>query len=96
MALGKAGEEPLAAAEALAAELEGAGLQVLLDDRDAGTGAKLTDAELLGVPLRLVVGKRSLESGTVEAQVRRGSEDRDGVPLAGAAEAVAELWNSLP
>ena len=74
-----------------------AGLDVLYDDRDAGPGEKFADAELLGVPLRLTLGKRSLESGAVEAQIRRGRADHEGgVPLEGAAEAVAELWRSLP
>jgi prolyl-tRNA synthetase len=49
------------------------------------------------VPLRLTVGKRSVESGAAEAQARRGRKDfEDGVPLAQAAEAVQELWRSLP
>jgi prolyl-tRNA synthetase len=96
VALGKPGTPEIEAAEKLYAELIGAGVDVLFDDREAGTGEKLTDAELLGCPLRLVVGKRSLESGTAEAQARRGSEDRDPVALEGAAEAVAELWASLP
>ena len=70
---------------------------MLLDDRDAGPGEKFADAELLGVPLRLTVGKRSLESGRAEAQARRGRVDHEGgVPLQGAAEAVRELWASLP
>ena len=50
-----------------------------------GPGEKFADAELLGVPLRLTVGRRSLESGRAEAQVRRGRADLDGgVPLTGA------------
>jgi prolyl-tRNA synthetase len=49
------------------------------------------------VPLRLTLGKRSLDSGALEAQVRRGRADHDGgIPLEGAAEAVAQLWRSLP
>ncbi len=96
VALGKAGAPERAAAEALYDELRGAGLDVLLDDRDAGTGEKLTDAELLGCPLRLVVGRRSLESGAAEAQARRGARDLEPVPLEGAAEAVAALWKDLP
>jgi prolyl-tRNA synthetase len=95
VALGKAETPERAAAETLVAEIEAAELSVLFDDRDAGTGEKLTDAELLGVPLRLVVGKRSLESGTAEAQARRGARDLDPVPLAGAGAAVAELWRGL-
>jgi len=85
------------AAEKLYEELRAAGIDVLYDDRDAGPGEKFADAELLGVPLRLTLGKRSLESGVVEAQVRRDRVDHEGgVPLEGAAEAVAELWRSLP
>jgi len=95
--IGKPGTPEREAAEALYAELADAGLKVLLDDRDAGPGEKFADAELLGVPLRLTVGKRSLESGRAEAQARRGRADHeDGVPLQGAAEAVRELWASLP
>jgi prolyl-tRNA synthetase len=95
--LGRAGTPEREAAEKLYEELKAAGIDVLYDDRDAGPGEKFADAELLGVPLRLTLGKRSLESGTVEAQVRRGRVDREGgVPLDGAAEAVAELWRSLP
>jgi prolyl-tRNA synthetase len=96
VALGRRGDPARDAAETLAGSLEEAGLRVLLDDRDAGAGEKLTDAELLGVPLRLVVGRRSLETGTVEAQARRGAQDRDPVALEGAADAVSELWRGLP
>ncbi|HXS44185.1 MAG TPA: proline--tRNA ligase [Solirubrobacteraceae bacterium] len=97
VALGKPGTPERAAAERLYEELRAADLDVLLDDRDAGPGEKLTDAELLGVPLRLTVGRRSLESGRAEAQARRGRVDVEGgVPLEGAAEAVLELWRGLP
>ncbi|MFP5365059.1 MAG: proline--tRNA ligase [Thermoleophilia bacterium] len=97
VALGKPGSDELAAAEGLYRHLRAIGLDVLLDDRAAGPGAKFADAELLGVPLRLTVGRRSLESGRAEAQRRRGLQDIDGgVPLDGAAEVVAELWRTLP
>jgi prolyl-tRNA synthetase len=97
VAIGKPGTPEREAAEALYAELSEAGMDVLLDDRDAGPGEEFADAELLGVPLRLTVGKRSLDSGRAEAQARRGRADHDGgVPLRGAAEAVRELWASLP
>jgi prolyl-tRNA synthetase len=95
--LGRAGTPEREAAEALYEELRAAGIDVLYDDRDAGPGEKFADAELLGCPLRLTLGKRSLQSGAIEAQARRGLRDIEGgVPLAGAAEAVAELWRSLP
>jgi len=47
------------------------------------------------VPLRLTVGRRTLESGEVEAQVRRGRETRS-IPLEGAAQSAVELWRGLP
>ncbi len=95
VALGKEETPERAAAEKLHDKLVDAGMQVLFDDTDRGTGEKLTVAELLGVPLRLVVGKRSLESGTAEAQARRGTKDLEPVALEGAADAVAALWAGL-
>ncbi len=59
-----------------------AGLDVLYDDREASAGEKFADAELLGCPLRLTVGKRGIEAGEVEVQVRRGQEKRS-LPLDG-------------
>ena len=93
--LGKQGTEERELAERLYGELREDGLDVLYDDRDAGPGTKFADAELLGVPLRLTVGRRTLEAGEIEAQVRRGRESRS-VPLEGAAGAAADLWRSLP
>jgi len=93
--LGRAGTPERDLADRLYDELRAAGLDVLYDDRDAGTGEKFADAELLGCPLRVTVGRRTLEGGELEVQVRRGREAR-GVPLEGAADAVAELWRTLP
>jgi prolyl-tRNA synthetase len=93
--LGKPGSEEREAADRLYAELGRAGLDVLYDERDAGPGEKFTDAELLGCPLRLTIGRRTLASQEVEAQIRRGRETRS-LPLSGAAEAAAELWRELP
>ncbi len=97
VSLGKAGTPERAAADALYDELRAAGIEVLYDDRDTGNGEKFAEAELLGCPLRLTLGKRSLDSGRVEAQIRRGLQDvEDGVPLEGAAEAVRGILASLP
>jgi prolyl-tRNA synthetase len=93
--LGKTGSEEQTYADALYGELTAAGLDVLYDDRDAGPGEKFADAELLGCPLRVTVGKRTLSGGELEVQVRRGREAH-GVALEGAAEAVLELWRTLP
>jgi prolyl-tRNA synthetase len=59
------------AAEALYAELRGMGLEVLFDDRDARPGVKFADAELIGIPHRLVVSERGYESGELEYRHRR-------------------------
>jgi prolyl-tRNA synthetase len=93
--LGKEGEPAREVAEKLYAEMKQAGFDVLYDDRDASPGEKFADAELLGCPLRLTVGKKGIEAGEVEAQIRRGREKRS-LPLEGAAEAAAGLWQGLP
>jgi prolyl-tRNA synthetase len=95
VALGKDGSEERALGERVYEELQATGLKVLYDDRDAGPGEKFADAELLGVPIRVTVGRRTLADGEVEVQIRRGREART-VPLEGAAQAVAELWQSAP
>jgi prolyl-tRNA synthetase len=93
--LGKPDTEEFALAERLYGELQDLGLSVIYDDRNLGPGGKFADAELLGAPLRLTVGKRTLEAGEIEAQVRRGRETRS-VPLEGAAQAARDLWATLP
>jgi prolyl-tRNA synthetase len=100
VALGKPGTPEREAADALYETLQAGPLDVLYDERDLGPGEKFADAELLGCPLRLTVGRRSLESGEIEVQVRRGREQAAGLPLGGQPEellrAVDELWRSLP
>jgi prolyl-tRNA synthetase len=93
--LGKPDTEEFALAEKLYGELQELGLSVIYDDRNLGPGGKFADAELLGVPLRLTVGKRTIEAGEIEVQIRRGRESRS-VPLEGAAQAAADLWADLP
>ena len=92
--IGKAGDEAVTAAEALYDELTERGVEVLLDDRDAGPGEKLTDAELIGCPLRITVGRRALADGVVEAQVRStGAEHR--IPVDDASDEAAKLLAEL-
>jgi prolyl-tRNA synthetase len=93
--LGKPGSDERELAEKLYGELQETGLRVLYDDRDAGPGEKFADAELLGVPVRLTVGRRTLANGEIEVQVRRGRDTRT-IPLEGAADAAAELWRTVP
>lgn len=69
--------EPLReAAEQLYAELQDMGLEVLFDDRDARPGVKFADAELIGIPHRVVISERGLESNELEYRHRRDSEPR--------------------
>jgi prolyl-tRNA synthetase len=75
------------AADELYEALGAAGIDVLLDDRDARPGVKFADAELIGIPHRLVVGDRTLEAGKLEYRHRRDSESTE-IP---AAEAVAYI-----
>ncbi len=94
--LGKDPDGPeRAAADKLYSELGDAGVDVIYDDRSAGPGAKFADAELLGCPLRVTIGARSLESGQLEVQVRRGREE-SSVPLEGAAAAIGEMLADCP
>jgi prolyl-tRNA synthetase len=79
-------EALLAAAERLAEQLSEAGADVLLDDRAASAGVKFADAELIGVPTIVVVG-RGLRDGVVEVRDRRTGE-REDVPVQDAAAAV--------
>lgn len=69
-------EELRTAAESLYADLEARGLEVLFDDRDARPGVKFADAELIGIPHRLVLSERGLESGELEYRHRRDEESR--------------------
>ncbi|HYM55976.1 MAG TPA: His/Gly/Thr/Pro-type tRNA ligase C-terminal domain-containing protein, partial [Solirubrobacteraceae bacterium] len=98
--IGKAGTPEREAAEELYGTLREGGVEVLYDDRDAGPGEKFADAELLGCPLRLTVGRRALESGEVEVQLRRGRGEGPALPLGGEPQALLqaleELWQSLP
>jgi prolyl-tRNA synthetase len=100
VALGKPGTPERGTADGLYATLLAGGVEVLYDDRDLGPGEKFAEAELLGCPLRLTVGRKSLESGEVEVQLRRGRQSAAGLPLNGEPaellRAVDELWRSLP
>jgi len=79
-----------AAADALYAQLLADGVDVVLDDRDERPGAMFADWELIGVPVRVTVGERSLKEGRVELLVRRGMQS-EAVPVGEAVPAVRRL-----
>jgi prolyl-tRNA synthetase len=73
-------------AQAAATALEAAGLVVLLDDREARAGEKFADADLLGLPTRVTVGKKTIDDGAVDVRDRATGEERR-VPIESLAEA---------
>jgi prolyl-tRNA synthetase len=77
--------EIMAAAEKLYQDLLGLGVEALLDDRDERAGIKFKDADLVGIPFRVSVSRKSLAAGQVEFKERRSSEVRM-IPLAEAAQ----------
>ena len=88
------GEEITGAAEDLATALQIGGVRVMLDDRNASPGVKFADAELIGVPTIVVVG-RGVASGTVEVR-DRASGERAEVPLADVAHVLARTVRGIP
>jgi prolyl-tRNA synthetase len=75
LSLAGGSDEVAALAAGLADELSAAGRDVLLDDREARPGEKFADADLLGCPLRVTVGKKSLDDGSVDIRRRPETED---------------------
>lgn len=68
------------AVDALYAELQGAGIEVLLDDRKERAGVMFADMELIGIPYRIVLGERGLDKGMAEFKARRDTQSQD-IPM---------------
>ncbi len=77
-------------AENLYAELKAEGLEVLFDDRKESPGVKFNDADLLGIPIRVTISPRTLETNSVEIK-RRSEKESQLLPLEGIAERLDEL-----
>jgi prolyl-tRNA synthetase len=80
-------------AEGLYESLEQAGVEAVFDDREVTAGVKFADADLIGYPVQVVVGKRGVEAGAVDVKTRASGE-RAQVPLDGVVLAVRELLGS--
>jgi prolyl-tRNA synthetase len=76
LALHGGADEVLAEAERVGAALDEGGFDVLLDDRDERPGEKFADADLVGCPLRVIVGKKTLDDGQVDVRRRDGGDER--------------------
>ena len=85
--LAKGVNDANAAAEELYAALSRAGIEVLLDDRKDRPGSKFKDADLIGIPLRVNVGGRSLKEGVFEVYDRKSGES-ENLPVAEAADSI--------
>jgi prolyl-tRNA synthetase len=86
--------EVVQTAEKIYTELLDKGVEVLLDDRDERAGVKFKDADLIGIPVRITVGKKALVNGNVEIKLRSEPKPTP-VPVASAVEKTSELVNSL-
>ncbi|HEO70343.1 MAG TPA: proline--tRNA ligase, partial [Candidatus Hydrogenedentes bacterium] len=78
------------AAERLYADLQAAGIDVVYDDRNERPGVQFADADLLGVPIRLIVSERNLQKGELEYK-RRDTDEKGTIPVNGAVEQV-QAW----
>jgi len=83
-----------AEAEQIYQELEEAGLEVLYDDRAESPGVKFNDADLIGLPIRITVGSRSLQEGNIEIKLR-SEQERRLVPVVNLVDEVLKLKKDL-
>jgi len=88
-----ADEQAMSLAKAYDEELKASGMDVLLDDRDESAGRKFNDADLIGIPLRIIIGKRMLANNQVEIKIRRTGQviavDKNKVK-----EEILKLWKA--
>ncbi|HWL93342.1 MAG TPA: His/Gly/Thr/Pro-type tRNA ligase C-terminal domain-containing protein, partial [Phycisphaerae bacterium] len=87
-------EQVMATSQQIHDELAAAGVDVLWDDRDERAGFKFKDADLIGIPLRIVVGKRALGEGVVEFSIRKSPKDVEKIAPAAAVQRAKEFINS--
>ncbi|MCK5428282.1 MAG: proline--tRNA ligase, partial [Anaerolineales bacterium] len=86
--------EVVSAAESLHRDLADAGVEVLFDDRNESPGVKFNDADLLGMPIRLLVSPKSLSNGGVEVK-RRAEKESELVFIDNAVEKIKGLLDNL-
>ncbi|MBK5211882.1 MAG: proline--tRNA ligase [Coriobacteriia bacterium] len=91
--LAKEGDDAFRVAEDIARELADSGIETVFDDRSERAGVKFADADLIGWPVQVVLGKKGYENGTAEVKLR-GTEGKVEVPLNDVASHVANLVNT--
>jgi prolyl-tRNA synthetase len=87
--------EVVETAERIYSELSAGGHEVVIDDRETSAGVKFADADLMGFPVQVVVGKRGIDAGEADLKIRVTGE-RSKAPLGGATAAAAALLDSVP
>ena len=87
-------EEIISAGEKIYTQLLEKGIEVLLDDRDARPGVKFKDADLIGIPVRVTIGGKSLADGSVEIKLRAEETIRK-VKVDAAADEVSNIITAL-
>jgi prolyl-tRNA synthetase len=88
-------ERVVAASEEVYTRMRERGVEVVLDDRDETAGVKFADADLIGYPVQVVIGKRGVRSGSADLKLRATGE-RSQAPLADAAQAALDLLARAP
>jgi prolyl-tRNA synthetase len=88
-------ERVVAEAERVYRELLDAGVDAALDDRDQTAGVKFADADLIGCPVQVVIGKRGVDAGTADLKLRATGE-RSQAPLTESAGAAIDLLANAP
>jgi len=86
--------EVVQTAEKIYSELKDKGVEVLLDDRDERAGVKFKDADLIGIPVRITVGKKAIQQGNVEIKLRTEPKPRL-IPVGDVAQKVIEIVKEL-
>ncbi len=87
-------DEVLDAGEEIYQELKGAGIDTLLDDRKERAGIKFNDADLIGCPIRITLGSRSLKEGKLEVKLRQTGEELE-IPLEDYLSSIKEIIEGL-
>lgn len=82
-------------ADGIYEELQAEGIEVLYDDRKESAGVKFADADLIGIPILITLGNRSLKEGSVEVKLRSNLQETNSLPLASLGSQVKELVTSL-
>ncbi|HYF11896.1 MAG TPA: His/Gly/Thr/Pro-type tRNA ligase C-terminal domain-containing protein, partial [Actinomycetota bacterium] len=88
-------EQVVSHADRIYVDLRARGVDVVIDDREQAAGVKFNDADLIGYPVQVVVGKRGVQAGTLDLKLRATGE-RSSAPLEHAVDAVVDLLATAP